>query len=260
MRPRKVGPPDHILEEMLHQRRSNLESSLSRGVSFSRRRFYEQKYPKEAYGMGTIVSMAHHTPDNGETREVSVLDPYRTAIMFGSVHSKFRKFVVINNFESNHCACLPIYTHHGTGLKRVKCPDDFVSIRDAADMDAPPAESRHPVVRAIRGPDFVGSEFIAGTSSVSLTEQTTHRYDSFAVVEGHMPEDDVKKLLTALYEVTAARHVALLLPNSSGVWESSLERKADTEDDAVEALGTTEKSTPAKSGDESELEEGEIRE
>ena len=113
--------------------------------------------------------------------------------MCGSVHSKFRPFVVVNVLPGDHFWALPIFTHHGTGLQKVGLPDMYASIRDADDEDAAPAESFWPVVRALRAHDFPGSRaFMHDTSSIAMSMLTSHRYDQHATIEGQVIEGDIQ--------------------------------------------------------------------
>ncbi|KAI0477349.1 hypothetical protein GGR56DRAFT_691895 [Xylariaceae sp. FL0804] len=186
--------------------------AFTSGFTISALRDSDRLRPPAAYAPGTVFSTGHHTADGcgpggdggagggggGDELHVSTADPHRTATPFGTVHSKFRKFVVWRAF-AEHCVCLPLYTHHGRGLDlgnrhrnnnnnpaASSFAAEFVSVRDAAERHPEPAEGPHgAALLAWRDPDFRGrAAFVGGRAVVKLTEPYCHRYDVPATIEG----------------------------------------------------------------------------
>ncbi|KAI1326603.1 hypothetical protein F5Y16DRAFT_374757 [Xylariaceae sp. FL0255] len=165
----------------------NSAQSFMYGAQSSSLRNSDVVHPKEAYEPGTIFSTSYHT-NGSDQRWVSVSDPHNTATPFGTVHSKFRKMVVVRKFGS-HCLCVPIFTSNGHGLE--KKPDflheEFVSIRDAFDDNPEPAEGPNRPLLAMKYRSCPGS-VIAGKASVKLTEFYSHNFESPATIEGYLDD------------------------------------------------------------------------
>ncbi|KAI0395277.1 hypothetical protein F5Y17DRAFT_424520 [Xylariaceae sp. FL0594] len=136
------------------------------------------------YSVGVVFSAPYHVASAGDERWVSVTDPHNTATPFGVVHSKFRKMIVVKVF-SEHCVCVPVYSHRGCGIEGKDAPlwEEYVSIRDVADPSPEACESAYPPLLAVAYKEFRG-KIIAGKSNVKLTEFCSHRYDVAATIEG----------------------------------------------------------------------------
>lgn len=178
----------------------NLRSQVMTGTAHSLVRPTDQKHPKPTYRPGVVFSAPHHTPCGIEFSEVSVFDLNRTASPYGCIYSKYRKFVVIQQYETG-VSCLPIYSHNGKGLENPYSRDEWVSIRDVSDEVPEPAESAHGVVLCTTH-GYKGATVVKGKSSIHLTETTNHRYDSYASIEGHMPKDEFARLCSLVMNVT----------------------------------------------------------
>ncbi len=177
---------------------SNLMKQVETGTGVCVVRSTDAQLTREYFPPGTLFSTAHHVPSTESV--VSATDPNRTASPYGCIHSKFRMFVVIRQFETN-CTCLPIYSHQGKGLAAVACRDEWVSIRQEGDRV--PGESRHGVVYG--KPYVQGTTIISSASAAHLTEAWSHsyhpRYASYATIEGALLECDLAKLLNLYHAV-----------------------------------------------------------
>ncbi|TPX18851.1 uncharacterized protein E0L32_011466 [Thyridium curvatum] len=130
-------------------------------------------------------------------------DPHCTATGFGTVHSKYRKVVVVGVYAT-HVTALPIYTYSGRGAARLRSGrrNECVSIRDVDDANPEPAETAHGTLYCEKDAGAPCGRFVVqGLSSVHLTEPITHRYDHEATFEGRMMEEDFERLLYLMNKI-----------------------------------------------------------
>ncbi|KAL7622181.1 hypothetical protein AAE478_007684 [Parahypoxylon ruwenzoriense] len=155
------------------------------GQTTSSLRETDKKHPVSVYVPGLIFSAPQHTASSSDEMYVLADDPNLTATPFGTVHSKYRKMIVLRIY-GEHCTCVPIYSHNGRGLEGKEFPKEFVSIRDINDPSPAPEEGPHTGLLAVRDEGFSNATFIGGRSVVKLTETYSHRYDAPATIEGRL--------------------------------------------------------------------------
>lgn len=85
-------------------------------------------YDPEEFQEGTIFSTTIHEP-HFRQGQIDPTNVNHTQSNFGTVNSKYRKFVVISRLE-RHVITVPIYTHEGRSLANKPNKHEYVSIRD----------------------------------------------------------------------------------------------------------------------------------
>ncbi|KAI0138906.1 hypothetical protein F4776DRAFT_41751 [Hypoxylon sp. NC0597] len=199
-RVRRMDPKQFNNEKIRALKRWNGVQGFMYGLNSSTLRETDIRRPPEAYGVGVIFSAPLHAPAGTEEMHISNDDPNLTATPFGTVHSKYRKMVVLRVF-GEHVQCLPIYTHNGRGLEGKEFPREYVSIRDLGDRRPEADEGPHLGLRASRDNKYEGT-FISGRSVIKLTEIYSHRYESPATIEGRLDlSSDSKRRLFDLVEL-----------------------------------------------------------
>ncbi|KAL1864642.1 hypothetical protein VTK73DRAFT_5752 [Phialemonium thermophilum] len=177
------------------------------------------------YFAGLVFSTAFHSPSTNLDVDLE-LDTNLTPSAFGTVHSKFRKMVVLRVAPDRMtCTALPIYTNNGNGLRFKKDRHEWLAIRDVADPAPAPPENDNGLIYAKR--DASWSEegrkgmFLAGLSNVHLTELTEHRLHLPVTVEGVL----CKGMLPHLCELTKKVHAARLDDWKNGFSSEVLDNK-----------------------------------
>lgn len=156
---------------------------LENGRAVSYLRDTDRVEPPQAYHPGLVFSAPMHSQTDNEL--VGIDEVNMTATTFGTIYSKYRKMVVLAvSKEGDSCTALPIYSNNGNGLRYKRAKDEWMGIRDKADKNVPPSESRHKLVFAVRDKSYSPANFISGTSNIHLTEAITHKLRNPVTIEG----------------------------------------------------------------------------
>ncbi|KAI5464760.1 hypothetical protein BGZ63DRAFT_451924 [Mariannaea sp. PMI_226] len=139
---------------------------------------------------GTIVSAPYHSQARRDIVEPIDMNISYTA--FGSVHSKYRKMVILEKW-GEHNICVPLYTYNGRGLEgREAFQHEYLQIREAyyeryEDADEP--------LMAIRHPNWdENSSFVNSKTAVKMTEKINlYRWDVCSI-EGKLTDDSLLRL------------------------------------------------------------------
>lgn len=94
-------------------------------------------YRSNFFHPGMIIGAPLHEQDYNAANSTMTTDnkSITASEMFGSIHSKHRKMIVVACF-SKHYVAVPLYTHNGRGLAN-KRADEYVSVRDHRDLSTP---------------------------------------------------------------------------------------------------------------------------
>lgn len=112
-----------------------LEIEGNRGVKLS----------KKSFRPGMIISAALHEQDYAgvsTASDTTATDQYKTGSMFGTIHTKYRKMIVLVLLQE-HCVATPLFSHNRWGLENKPKPDEFVSVRDHRSNEPFQAQSKH---------------------------------------------------------------------------------------------------------------------
>ncbi|RGP77890.1 hypothetical protein FLONG3_3959 [Fusarium longipes] len=158
---------------------------------------------------GMIISAPFHSQYRNDT--ISTMDHNTGVSAFGPVYSKYRKMVVIENWQE-HVVCLPIYTYNGVGLKnRQAMIDEYMDIRDAED-ESPAACDIHderPLL-AVRDVNWIGKNtFIRGKAVVKLTERVTHMLFQKCSIEGKVEPQHFQRMYSTMNKLNQAKILEL---------------------------------------------------
>ncbi len=153
-----------------------------------------QKLSKSLFKPGMIVRAAVHEPDLHGTAGGSAMtlaDRYTTESRFGTIHSKYRKMIVIALYETHYLA-IPLYTHNGNGVAHKSKPDEYISVRDHR---SPGPFS----IQTVHG-ELVTDQVNAGihpydpNSLAHITYPVARKYDLPLIVEGQLGKRSAKHL------------------------------------------------------------------
>lgn len=152
------------------------------------------KLPKNLFKPGIIVRAALHEPSFGGTSVVTDAtdgDKYTTDSKYGTIHTKYRKFIVLALFK-NHYLAMPLYTHNGRGLEGKLQPDEYVSVQDHRDT-APftKLSSHEPLVTAQIN---AGIGPFHPKTTAHLTYLVPRNYDVPVVHEGFLDNKSLTSL------------------------------------------------------------------
>lgn len=97
---------------------------------------FKKVYPKDFYHVGMIVRANLHEDDfKGASSEMTTVStiPNKsiTPSVFGDIHTKERKMIVVACYNRNYIA-IPLFTHNNKGLVNKKA-DEYISVRDHRD-------------------------------------------------------------------------------------------------------------------------------
>ncbi|KAI0386303.1 hypothetical protein F5Y04DRAFT_268359 [Hypomontagnella monticulosa] len=194
---KRMSPKEYHLQQVRSKKRLSQAEGVIYGHQTSSLRPTDCRQRREVYKPGLIFSTPFHTAMNTGDAYIKIDDPNLTATPFGTVHSKFRKMIVLREF-GEHVQCIPIYTHNGNGLQKKENHHEYVSIRDINDESPEPDEGPNPGILACRNINY-HKTFIKGKAVVKVTEIYSHRYDAPATIEGRVDVDsDSQQRLFAL--------------------------------------------------------------
>ncbi|KAH7157665.1 hypothetical protein B0J13DRAFT_542348 [Dactylonectria estremocensis] len=130
---------------------------------------------------------------------------------FGAIHSKYRKMIILETW-GEHCICLPLYSYCGKGLDgRRDIAEEYISVRDDSKAFWDREESSAGFLTAVRDPSWPRSRmFITGRTVVKLTEKIVHSYSDNCSVEGHLYQDDFRKLYKTYMETVRRKENEIL--------------------------------------------------
>ena len=158
-----------------------------------------RKISKELYKPGMIIRAILHEPHFNPTS--TVVDSNRTQSIFGPIHSKYRKMIVIALYEGHYIA-IPLYTHNGNGLTRKSRPDEYVSVKDHRSKAPFITLSTHLALETeTLNP---GVEQYEATTVAHLTYPICRSYDLPVIQEGHLEANSLSHLLQ-LYKKCSPR-------------------------------------------------------
>ena len=203
--PQKLGPilekPSAAATSRLSTYKSNAHTSNNWRASTVPRPVYQDPdhnsngqikkvaYPKSFYKVGMIIQAALHEDDfratNSTMTEDSVADKNVTESVFGKIHTKFRKMIVIACYERNYVA-IPLFTHNGRGLEN-KNPDEYISVRDHRAGSGKFQElSKHG--QLLTEYFHNGIRLLDPKSTAHITYPLSRKYSLEVVHEGHLRE------------------------------------------------------------------------
>lgn len=125
---------------------------------------------------------------NGEVPDFAI-----SASHFGYVHTKLRKFVVVDVREKHYLA-LPMYTHNGNGLENKVDKDEYVSINDARrenQQDWVQLSSHEPL---ITGTMVEGTSILGVKTTVHVTYPVSRQVSVLVRHLGELEEQGTKRL------------------------------------------------------------------
>ena len=152
------------------------------------------KLGKDSFKPGMIIRAALHEASSGGMSVITEAtdgDKYLTESKFGTIHTKYRKFIVLALFQTHYLA-MPIYTHNGQGLEGKQCPEEYVSVQDhRANAPFTPLSIHVPLVTAQLNA-FV--QVYHPKSTLHLTYLVPRRYDIPVVHEGFLNKRSLDSL------------------------------------------------------------------
>lgn len=122
---------------------------------------------------------------------MTVADRYTTESRFGTIHSKYRKMIVIALYETHYLA-IPLYTHNGNGVARKPKPDEYISVRDH--------RSSEPFSKQTVHGELVTDQVNTGIHPYDpnclahITYPVARKYDLPVIVEGQLNKRSAKHL------------------------------------------------------------------
>lgn len=154
---------------------------------------------------GKLISLVHHTPwfnfQVAPTHPAVSLSRQNTW-----VHSKARKFVVIEVFLSHYVA-LPVYTYDGKGIRARSEQErnDYIGVRDSAETGNFQSDTDNGYVIATRAKEFRNVDegnfhFISRQAYCNAAEPHSFSFRSACKHEGEiLGADDIEKVVKLYY-------------------------------------------------------------
>ena len=157
--------------------------------------------PRSSYKPGVIIRALVHEQDfNGATGQSQVTKAHlhTTASMFGAIHTKCRKMIIVGLY-ADHYTAVPVYTHNGRGLAGKKKPLEFVSVRDHRYKgdDFKQLSGNRPIVTESLKEDVQPFSLI---SAAHVAYPLSRKYDLPVTYERQLRKDGVINLLNLVNE------------------------------------------------------------
>lgn len=209
LRPRnRIGKPtrrDSRLSNASYQRSLRAYSELSLGQSVRASMRPSDKWRGGEIEEGMVISAPYHTQAHHDM--VDPADEYVSFTEFGPVHSKYRKLIVVGVW-AEHLDCLPLYSYNGRGLEnRESIADEYMHIRDHADLGEGAGTARRPPLKARRDERWKGN-FINSSTVVKLTERFSLPKKDKCSLEGRLTEESLARVKDASYMHLQSKHFA----------------------------------------------------
>lgn len=171
----------------------------AREKAYKKKRPHDKLFTRDFFIPGLVFSTAYYEQDYDPAGKLGDKTHF-TETSVGGVQGKYRKMVVVRQFDS-HCVALPIFTYQGQGFLRKGINlMDHIGIRDKHDKRPAPgsAKSRYPALLATKRKKFDSDKSfhaILPASLVHLTLPFSFRYQFRATPEAQLDDNETKRLL-----------------------------------------------------------------
>lgn len=145
---------------------------------------------KQLFKPGMIIRAALH--EQHLDNRIDQADKNKTQSIFGAIHTKFRKMIVIGLYQDHYIA-LPMYTHNGIGLSNKAKPDEFVSVKDHRSNSAFTKLSKHQAL--VTETMYEGINIIDPKTTAHITYPISRKYDLPIVQEGQLEKASIVSLM-----------------------------------------------------------------
>lgn len=139
------------------------------------------KHHKSSFKVGMIICAPLHEQDFNP--QGNVVDQSITDSVYGRIHTKFRKQIIVALFDSHYVA-VPCYSHGGRGLEHKQAKNEFMVVQDHRSQEKVAAESprRILVTEQINS----GVEPYHPKTAAHVARPYSRSYESPCIIEGKL--------------------------------------------------------------------------